>query len=191
MDITHDGFGFMLCFGDLAWVPFTYCLQTRYLVENDGLRLVLSQTRGEVVLSSEHIVFGAALVLSCLGFWIFRRANSEKDAFRRDPKALLKRNPKLRTFTTNSGRQLLISGWWGLARKINYTGDWLLGVSWCLYCGLPTTSRPLVPYFYAVYFFVLLVHRAFRDDAQCARKYGKDWDRYKLLVPSLFVPGVI
>lgn len=27
MDITTDGFGFMLAFGDLAWVPFTYSLQ--------------------------------------------------------------------------------------------------------------------------------------------------------------------
>ncbi len=29
MDITTDGFGFMLAFGDLAWVPFTYSLQVR------------------------------------------------------------------------------------------------------------------------------------------------------------------
>lgn len=34
MDITTDGFGFMLAFGDLAWVPFAYTLQARYLVEN-------------------------------------------------------------------------------------------------------------------------------------------------------------
>ena len=27
MDITTDGFGFMLSFGDLCWVPFTYSLQ--------------------------------------------------------------------------------------------------------------------------------------------------------------------
>jgi Delta14-sterol reductase len=27
MDITDDGFGFMLCFGDLAWVPAMYTLQ--------------------------------------------------------------------------------------------------------------------------------------------------------------------
>lgn len=27
MDITTDGFGFMLAFGDLCWVPFTYTLQ--------------------------------------------------------------------------------------------------------------------------------------------------------------------
>ena len=34
MDITTDGFGFMLVFGDLTWVPFTYSLQARYLVEH-------------------------------------------------------------------------------------------------------------------------------------------------------------
>ena len=40
MDITTDGFGFMLVFGDIAWVPFTYCLQARYLADNPrvGLR---------------------------------------------------------------------------------------------------------------------------------------------------------
>ena len=35
MDITTDGFGYMLAFGDLAWVPFTYTLQARYLVNHD------------------------------------------------------------------------------------------------------------------------------------------------------------
>ena len=35
MDITTDGFGFMLAFGDLAWVPFIYSLQARYLVDHD------------------------------------------------------------------------------------------------------------------------------------------------------------
>ena len=29
MDITTDGFGYMLAFGDLTWVPFTYSLQAR------------------------------------------------------------------------------------------------------------------------------------------------------------------
>ena len=35
MDITTDGFGMMLAFGDLTWVPFTYTLQSRYLVHHD------------------------------------------------------------------------------------------------------------------------------------------------------------
>lgn len=35
MDIIYEGFGFMLSFGDLAWVPFLYCLQGRFLLEHD------------------------------------------------------------------------------------------------------------------------------------------------------------
>ena len=31
LDITTDGFGFMLSFGDLAWLPWTYSLQARFL----------------------------------------------------------------------------------------------------------------------------------------------------------------
>ena len=34
MDIVHDGFGFMLAFGDLAWVPFLYNLQAKFLLEH-------------------------------------------------------------------------------------------------------------------------------------------------------------
>lgn len=34
MDITHDGFGFMLAFGDIAWVPFTYSLQAQFLLRH-------------------------------------------------------------------------------------------------------------------------------------------------------------
>jgi hypothetical protein len=45
MDITTEGFGFMLVFGDLAWVPFVYCLQTRYL-------LMYPQTWNHLALSS-------------------------------------------------------------------------------------------------------------------------------------------
>ena len=43
------------------------------------------------------------------------------------------------------------SGWWGLARKINYTGDWLITLSWCLLCGFKVHLAPyrgpcLAPY---------------------------------------------
>ena len=34
MDVVVEGFGFMLAFGDLAWVPGTYATQARYLVAN-------------------------------------------------------------------------------------------------------------------------------------------------------------
>lgn len=41
MDITSDGLGFMLTFGNLTWVPFTYSLQARYLVDFPHVRSAL------------------------------------------------------------------------------------------------------------------------------------------------------
>jgi delta14-sterol reductase/lamin-B receptor len=139
MDITTDGFGFMLCFGDLSWVPFIYSLQARYLVDYDP----------ELSLLQVLVI----LAVYALGFYIFRSANSEKDAFRKDPDSPEVRH--LKFMPTKRGTKLLVSGWWGLARKINYTGDWLITLSWCLLCGF----RSPIPYFQAIYFMILLIHR--------------------------------
>ena len=171
MDIVTDGFGFMLCFGDLVWVPFTYSLQARYLS-------LYPQD-----LSFEYL--SLILFVNILGLYIFRSANSEKNAFRTDPN-----DPSiahLKFITTEKGSKLLVSGWWGAARKINYTGDWLMALAWCLPCG----TDSIIPYFYAIYFAILLIHRAGRDDDLCKLKYGKDWDLYKRKVPYKFIPGVL
>ena len=114
-----------------------------------------------------------------------RASNSEKDAFRRDPDHESVRH--LTFLQTQRGTKLITSGWWGTARKINYTGDWLITFSWCLLCGF---NSP-IPYFQAIYFLVLLVHRAIRDDQMCAEKYGDDWTEYKKRVPYMFIPHVI
>ena len=124
-------------------------------------------------------------VLNVAGYAVFRGSNSEKDAFRRDPHSPAVAH--LQYMNTRRGTRLLVSGWWGLARKINYTGDWMMGLAWCLCCGVTTP----VAYFYAIYFFVLLVHRATRDDHMCSIKYGDDWKAYKAKVPAVFVPGII
>eukprot|EP00946_MAST-07B_sp_MAST-7B-sp1_P003968 g3968.t1 len=171
MDITTDGFGFMLCFGDLSWVPFTYSLQSRYLAFFDpGL---------------STIVLVGIFLVKVAGYRAFRGSNGEKDAFRTDPKSA--QCAHLETISTKTGRKLLVSGWWGMARKINYTADWTMAVSWCAVCG----TESLIPYFYAIYFAILLIHRAMRDDHACHEKYGDDWDRYKKRVPYLFFPGLI
>ncbi|XP_077677729.1 delta(14)-sterol reductase TM7SF2 isoform X1 [Eretmochelys imbricata] len=71
MDIVHDGFGFMLTFGDLAWVPFIYSLQAYFLV-NHPQKLSLPMAAG-------------ILLLNGVGYCIFRSANSQKNTFRRNP----------------------------------------------------------------------------------------------------------
>ena len=171
MDITTDGFGFMLAFGDLAWVPFTYSLQARYLVDHDPLLPVSSLV--------------VILCVNMIGYSIFRGANGQKDAFRRDPNS--SEVAHLTYLQTKRGTKLLTSGWWGMARKINYTGDWLMGLSWCLLCGFDS----IMPYFYAIYFAILLVHRSIRDDHMCREKYGEDWEKYRSIVPYRFIPGIV
>ena len=52
-------------------------------------------------------------------------------------------------------------------------------------------SNYLLPYFYPVYLTILLVDRAWRDDARCAAKYGKYWEQYCARVPKKIIPGVI
>mmetsp|Transcript_41294 Transcript_41294/g.133042 ORF Transcript_41294/g.133042 Transcript_41294/m.133042 type:complete len:464 (-) Transcript_41294:58-1449(-) len=178
MDITTDGFGYMLAFGDLAWVPFTYSMQARYLVDHDPNLSPLSL---------------AALALCSIGgYAIFRASNSEKDQFRRDPSHPKVKDLKVlevKNYQTGRTSSLLVSGWWGLARKINYTGDWLMAWMWSTTTGCPVISKgSILPYFYPIYFAILLIHRAGRDDHFCSEKYKEGWKEYKKRVPYLFVP---
>ncbi|KAJ2612540.1 erg24, C-14 sterol reductase [Coemansia sp. RSA 1365] len=171
MDIVTDGFGWMLSFGDLTWVPAMYSLQARYLSFNPV----------------HHSTFLAVLIAAmALGsFLVFRLSNSEKNAFRRNPNDPSVKH--LEYITTEAGTKLLVSGWWGMARHINYTGDWLYGLAQCLATGFDTPMT----YFFAVYFLVLLIHRNYRDECKCRDKYKKDWVRYCERVPYMFIPHII
>uniref|UniRef100_A0A3B4UUZ9 Delta(14)-sterol reductase TM7SF2 n=1 Tax=Seriola dumerili TaxID=41447 RepID=A0A3B4UUZ9_SERDU len=170
MDIVHDGFGFMLVFGDLAWVPFTYGLQAAFLVVHPQ------------ALSS--LGAAAIIALNGIGYYIFRKSNSQKNQFRRDPS-----HPsvaRLETIATATGKRLLVSGWWGLVRHPNYLGDLLMALAWSLPCGF----SHLLPYFYVIYFTVLLIHREARDERQCRAKYGLAWDTYCRRVPYRIFPYI-
>ncbi|KFU87474.1 Lamin-B receptor [Chaetura pelagica] len=170
MDITHDGFGFMLAFGDLVWVPFVYSLQAFYLV---GHPVAISWP-----------VAAAITVLNGIGYYIFRRANSQKNSFRRNPA-----DPKLaylKFIPTATGKGLLVTGWWGFVRHPNYLGDIIMALAWSLPCGF----NHILPYFYIMYFICLLVHREARDEHHCKQKYGLAWERYCQRVPYRIFPYI-
>ncbi|XP_077403124.1 delta(14)-sterol reductase TM7SF2 [Vanacampus margaritifer] len=170
MDIVHDGFGFMLVFGDLTWVPFTYSLQAAFLVEHPQALSPLG--------------VAAIITLNGIGYCIFRKSNSQKNQFRRNPT-----HPSvagLETIATATGKRLLVSGWWGLVRHPNYLGDLLMALAWSLPCGV----SHLLPYFYVIYFTVLLIHREARDEKHCRAKYGLAWDTYCRRVPYRIIPYI-
>ncbi|NXX40656.1 LBR protein, partial [Tricholaema leucomelas] len=170
MDITHDGFGFMLAFGDLVWVPFVYSLQAFYLV---GHPTTISWP-----------VAVAITILNCVGYYIFRSANSQKNNFRRNPA-----DPKLaylKFIPTATGKGLLVTGWWGFVRHPNYLGDIIMALAWSLPCGF----SHILPYFYVIYFICLLVHREARDEHHCKQKYGLAWEKYCQRVPYRIFPYI-
>uniref|UniRef100_A0A8D0P1G0 Delta(14)-sterol reductase LBR n=1 Tax=Sus scrofa TaxID=9823 RepID=A0A8D0P1G0_PIG len=170
MDIIHDGFGFMLAFGDLVWVPFIYSFQAFYLVAHPN---ELSWPAASLIVA-----------LKLCGFIIFRCANSQKNAFRKNPN-----DPKLahlKTIHTSTGKNLLVSGWWGFVRHPNYLGDLIMALAWSLPCGF----SHILPYFYVIYFTALLVHREARDEHHCKRKYGLAWEKYCQRVPYRIFPHV-
>uniref|UniRef100_A0A8C5Z289 Delta(14)-sterol reductase TM7SF2 n=1 Tax=Marmota marmota marmota TaxID=9994 RepID=A0A8C5Z289_MARMA len=135
MDITTDGFGFMLAFGDLSLVPFTYSLQARYL------------SVSPVELGWVKVV--GILAIMFLGFHIFHSANKQKSEFRQG------KLENLKSIQTKRGTKLLCDGWWAKSQHINYFGDWLISLSWCL----ATWFQTPLTYYYSLYFATLLLHR--------------------------------
>ncbi|XP_039139246.1 delta(14)-sterol reductase-like [Dioscorea cayenensis subsp. rotundata] len=166
-DIIAERLGYMLVFGDLVFIPFTFSIQGWWLLKN------------KVVLSKVAVIANCLVFL--VGYCVFRGANKQKHVFKKNPKAhIWGKPPKL------VGGKLLVSGYWGVSRHCNYLGDLLLALSFSLPCG---TSSP-IPYFYPIYLLILLVWRERRDEERCAQKYKEIWVEYCKLVPWRIIPYV-
>ncbi|KAG7268558.1 hypothetical protein CRUP_036315 [Coryphaenoides rupestris] len=146
-------------------------------------------------LSLSAAAAGGVLALGLVGYYVFRATNHQKDAFRRTdgtcaiwgrrPPAFIECSYRSADGGVHRSR-LLTSGFWGVARHFNYTGDLMGSLAYCLACG----GGHLLPYFYIAYMTVLLVHRCVRDEHRCRAKYGDDWKRYTDAVPYRLLPGV-
>ena len=182
IDIAHDHFGFYLGWGCFAWLPTMYTLQTQYLGQQDP----------STSPSTAYLVGVAAVGL--LGYSLFRSVNSQKENARSSGgDCMIWGRPADCTpaeYTTSDGGRhktiLLCSGWWGLARHVNYVGDLIL--SWSI-CALTGSSKSIV-WFYGLYMTVLLIHRCLRDEERGRAKYGAVWESYCRRVPWRLIPGV-
>lgn len=166
-DVLEERFGWALVWGDLVLVPLFYSLPGWYLVDR-------------LVPMSAPAVIGL-VAMYALGFWLFRGANQQKHRFKLDPAARIWRRPP-----ETIGGRLLVSGFWGLGRKLNYTGELLLYYAWTLPCGFASP----VPYLPALWLTVFFPHRARRDDRRCRAKYGALWTAYCARVRWRMLPFV-
>lgn len=136
---------------------------------------------------------GCLYVALLVGYYIFDTANSQKasyklpgitrNTFPQMPWGILQE--PIRCIKTSRGK-LLVDGWYGYARKMQYTGDIIMASVWGLACGFGS----LLPYFYVCFFTSMITHRQWRDEARCKEKYGDDWDVYTAAVPNVFFPSM-
>ncbi|MBI3677545.1 MAG: DUF1295 domain-containing protein [Proteobacteria bacterium] len=174
---TYDFFaervGFKLGWGCLVFYPYFYGI---------GLWAVAD-------LPNPHTptpMLAAAAILFFLGWSLARGANMQKYAFKRDPDA--KFLGLIAPEALSDGKnKLLVSGFWGAARHINYLGELLMATGLTLALGYP---GHLAPWLYPLYYVALLIPRQIDDDRRCAAKYGALWQDYVKRVPYRIVPGV-
>lgn len=173
-DFVAENVGFKLGWGCLVFYPYFYGvgLWTQAEVPDPG-------TPTPVLVLIALMFF--------LGWSFARGANMQKYWFKKDPtrKAFGVLTPV--ALTGADGKKVLVSGFWGLSRHINYLGELLMSSALALSLGQPGS---LGPWLYPLYYVALLVPRQLDDDRRCAAKYGELWAEYERRVPKRIVPFI-
>lgn len=187
-DIFHEKWGWMLIFWNGAGVPYVYCFQSWFIATHDPQ---------DIYVPNWAVLALTVWLLTAYYFWdtIQRQRNSfrmklngsfvPRYTFPYFPAGII--NPETASYIkTKTGSLLLTDGLWAYGRKLHYTADVAMALSWGLICGF----THILPYFYCFFFLLMITHRTTRDIARCEKKYGDDWVRYKQAVPWLFIPYV-
>ncbi len=171
-DLFAERVGFKLGWGCIAFYPYFYSIQLWSTVD-------LPNTNTPTSL----LVIYALIFFS--GWCLSRGANLQKYFFKKDAsKVFLGIKPET---ITDGKRTLLVNGFWGLSRHINYLGEILMATGIILCVGHPLM---IAPWLYPIYYVVLLFPRQIDDDKRCAQKYGALWKVYLKKVPYKIIPYV-
>jgi hypothetical protein len=172
-DFLAERVGFKLGWGCLTFYPYFYCV---------GLWAVADKPDPHTPLPL--LVLSGALFFS--GWVLSRGANLQKFLFKTRPEAKLLGLLAPEAISDGKAR-LLCSGFWRLARHVNYLGEFLMAFGLTLALGWPLDPWP---WLYPLYYVALLVPRERDDDRRCARKYGALWTEYCRRVPYRILPGI-
>ncbi|OWZ69186.1 hypothetical protein AYX15_00036 [Cryptococcus neoformans] len=185
-DMFHEKFGWMLIFWNMSGVPMTYVYPAIYMSRAPIESYEFSRL-GSVALFSTlmicYYIFDCSMAQKSVFKMQQQGEYKPRKAFPQMPWAELKDPTYIQT---KHGNKLLTSGFWGFARKPNYTADWIQACTWGLTAGFNT----IITMWYPIFFLAVLIHRCERDFAKCARKYGDDWDEYCKVVRWKFIPGI-
>jgi delta14-sterol reductase len=172
-DFVAERVGFKLGWGCLVFYPFFYCV---------GLWFAAA-------LPNPHApplaLVGSALLFFA-GWVLARGANMQKYYFKTQPERT-SFGPFAQSTLASGEKRVLISGFWGLSRHINYLGELLMASGLALSLGYPSA---IWPWLYPLYYVALLVPRQIDDDRRCADKYGALWVEYQRAVPRRIIPFI-
>jgi hypothetical protein len=172
-DIFAERVGFKLVWGCFAFYPFFYAVG-------------LWAAAGLPDPGASPWLLGASCVVFFSGWALSRGANMQKYLFKTRPEGSFLGIIEPRT-VSDGERALLSSGFWGVARHVNYLGEILMATGLTLALGRPGLW---VAWLYPLYYVALLFPRERADERRCAAKYGELWKEYARRVPRRIIPGI-
>jgi delta14-sterol reductase len=171
---TYDFFaervGVKLGWGCLTFYPYFYLVALWSTIDLDPAN------------TPTWLLYCYALIFLS-GWTLSRGANMQKYFFKTQPeKVFLGIKPKT---ITDGKRTLLVNGFWGVSRHINYLGEILMGVAIALSVGYPGIFWV---WLYPLYYVALLLARQMDDNNRCTSKYGDLWKEYVRKVKYRIIP---
>lgn len=171
-DLFAERVGFKLGWGCLVFYPYFYPVFLWSTVD-----LPDPHTPSLLLIIYVFIFF--------TGWILSRGANLQKYFFKKNPgRAFLNIVPET---ISDGNNALLVNGFWGLSRHINYSGEILMASGIILCTGYPGM---IWPWLYPLYYVLLLIARQRDDDKRCALKYGALWKTYTKRVPYRIIPWI-
>ena len=171
-DFLAERVGFKLGFGCLAFYPYFYSVALWFTADLPDPGVPVWVT--------------ALFAVIFLGGWVLTRgANMQKFFFKTRPdRSFLWIRPRT---ISDGDHTLLVNGFWGASRHINYLGEVIQAVAIAL---APGYFGVWMVWLYPLYYVALFISRQADDDKVCRTKYGPLWDEYTAKVKYRIVPGL-
>jgi len=171
-DFIAERIGFKLGFGCLVFYPYFYTVSLWFTAHlpSPGYPLWLI------------FFFGALFIFG----WVFTRgANMQKYFFKTEPE---RKFLWIKPEEISDGKlRLLVNGFWGASRHINYFGEIIQASAIALASGY---FGIWMVWLYPTYYIALMLTRQADDNKVCKTKYGKLWDQYTEKIKYKIIPFI-
>lgn len=181
VDAARVFLGYYLCWGCLCVLSLLFPITSLYMVKHSP----------DWSATSAAVAVAVGVIMISLTYWVdyqkqVARATNGKCTIWGSPARVVRA-----TYIDAQGKQrnsvLLASGFWSLSRHMNYVFEVLSMFS----LSVPAGTESLLPHGAAIFVTGLVVHRIFRDDEKCSKKYKQHWKEYCSMVKYRLIPFIL